>query len=151
MRVVIQRVHAARCVVEGQVTGAIGRGLLVFLGVCHEDTEDALPWLINRIARLRVFEDDAGRMNRSVQDIDGNVLVISQFTLYGNVRRGARPSFNRSAKPDLAEPLYEAFKARLSEALGKPVPSGVFGAHMDITADNDGPVTILIDTEQRDG
>lgn len=150
MRAVIQRVSRAQCVVEGQVTGAIERGLLVFLGVAADDTDDDQAWLARKIPRIRVFEDDAGKMNRSVRDIGGGILLISQFTLFGNLQKGTRPSFNHAAPPPLAVPRYEAFHRQLETELGQPVGTGVFGAHMDIDAANDGPVTLVIDTRQRD-
>lgn len=150
MRVVAQRVHRAKVSVEGKITGEIGPGLLVFLGVHRDDDAEALPWLINKLVQVRVFDDQDGNMNVSLKDFGGEILVISQFTLYGNLKKGSRPSFNRSAPPETAVPLYEHFVTELSKALGKPVPTGVFGAHMDIEAHNDGPVTLIIDTAQRD-
>lgn len=150
MRAVVQRVTHAACRVDGHVTGEIGPGLLVFLGVGNEDTAEDVDWLARKVAALRVFEDDEGKMNRSIVDSGGGALVISQFTLFGNVKKGARPSFNKSAPPDMATRLYEDFKARFSAVLGRDVASGVFAADMQIEAHNDGPVTLIIDSRQRD-
>ncbi len=151
MRAVVQRVQSAAVIADGRETGRIGRGLLVFLGVERDDTADELPWLVGKVAGLRVFEDAERRMNLSVAEIeDGGVLLISQFTLYGNLKKGTRPSFNRAAEPKLAEALYEQFREALSVRLLREIPTGVFGAHMDIDAQNDGPVTLIIDTKHRD-
>lgn len=150
MRAVIQRVLRASVAVDGEVTGAIEQGLLVFLGVGQGDGPGDVEWLAGKVGKLRVFDDDEGKMNRCVADIDGGVLVISQFTLYGNLKKGSRPSFNRSAPPELAVPLYEQFIDAVSSELHKPVPSGRFAADMKIDALNDGPVTLVLDTRQRD-
>jgi D-tyrosyl-tRNA(Tyr) deacylase len=150
MRAVIQRVDAASVSVAGEVVGEIGPGLLVFLGVGEGDTVDDVAWLASKVCKLRVFEDDEGKMNRAVTETGGGVLVISQFTLFGNLKKGTRPSFNRSAAPEVAIPLYEAFIAEVSHQLGKPVPSGRFAADMTIHAVNDGPVTLILDTRQKD-
>lgn len=150
MRAVIQRVNRASVAVAGAEVGSIGRGVLVFLGVGQGDTREDMDWLIGRITRLRIWEDDTDRMNYSLLDIDGEALVISQFTLFGNLKKGNRPSFNRAALPGEAIPLYEQFVERLSAAIGKPVPTGRFGQHMDINAENDGPVTLVLDTRQKD-
>lgn len=150
MRAVVQRVSRASVVVDGAVKSAIGSGLLVFIGVAQGDTEADLDWVVRKIPQIRCFEDDEGRMNRSVQDIDGEILVISQFTLFGNLRKGTRPSFNRAALPAEAIPLYEHFVSRLEAILGKSVGTGSFGAQMDIEAHNDGPVTLVIDSQQKD-
>lgn len=150
MRAVIQRVKHARVFVAGEVKGKIGPGVLVFLGVGQDDTAEAIPWLVNRITRLRIFEDEADKMNLSLSDVGGEALVISQFTLWGNLKKGTRPSFNRAAAPEQAVPLYETFVAQLREALGKPVPTGEFGAMMEIEALNHGPVTLFVDTQMRD-
>lgn len=147
MRAVVQRVSSARVEVEGEVTGSIDRGLLVLLGVGQGDTEKQAQWLADKIAGLRIFEDDAGKMNLSVQDIGGSVLVVSQFTLYGDCRKGRRPSFTEAAPPDLADRLYQAFVSHL-RSLGIPAETGVFQAKMKVHLVNDGPVTILLDTEQ---
>jgi len=147
MRAVVQRVSSARVEVGGEVTGAIGRGLLVLLGVGQGDTEKQAQWLAEKIAGLRIFEDDAGKMNLSVQDAGGSVLVVSQFTLYGDCRKGRRPSFTEAAPPDLADRLYQVFVSHL-RALGLPVETGVFQAKMEVHLVNEGPVTIWVDTEQ---
>jgi D-aminoacyl-tRNA deacylase len=150
MRAVLQRVARASVSVEGRVKASIGPGLLVFLGIGQDDTEADLDWLVRKIPRIRCFEDEAGRMNRDLRALDGEVLVISQFTLFGNLRKGTRPSFNRAALPDAAVPLYETFVARLEAETGKPVGTGAFGEHMVIEAVNDGPVTLVLDTRQKD-
>ncbi len=150
MRAVIQRVSKASVQVDGQVVGAIGKGVLLFLGVGQEDGPDDIDWLIGRVTRLRIWEDADDRMNQSLLDVEGEVLVISQFTLFGNLKKGNRPSFNRAALPEAAVPLYEQFVAKLSEVLQKPVPTGRFGKHMDIEAQNDGPITLVVDTKQKD-
>ena len=150
MRAVIQRVSEASVSVDGEKVGAIGGGVLVFLGVGQGDAVDDMDWLIGRITKLRIWEDKNGRMNQSLLDIDGQALVVSQFTLYGNLKKGNRPSFNRAALPDEAIPLYEEFVARLAGVIGKSVPTGRFGSHMDISAENDGPVTLVLDTRQKD-
>lgn len=150
MRAVIQRVAKASVQVESEVVGVIGKGVLLFLGVGPEDGPEDIDWLIGRVTRLRIWEDDHGRINQSLLDVDGEVLVISQFTLFGNLKKGNRPSFNRAALPETAVPLYEQFVSKLSGALGKPVPTGRFGQHMDIEAHNDGPITLVVDTKQKD-
>ena len=150
MRVVIQRVSEAKVVIAGQTRGAIEAGLLVLLAVEEEDGAEDIDWLCGKLVRLRVFNDEAGLMNRSVQEINGNILVVSQFTLYASTRKGNRPSYSRSARPEVAIPLYEAFVAKLSAELGRPVQTGEFGADMKVHLVNDGPVTIQIDTKQRD-
>ncbi|MGJ3243662.1 MAG: D-aminoacyl-tRNA deacylase [Opitutales bacterium] len=149
MRVVYQRVKRAACRVDGAVTGEIGPGLLVFLGIHREDTEAEASWLAGKLVQVRIFPDAAGQMNRSVRDIDGEILLISQFTLYGNLRKGTRPSFNRSAGPDRAVPLYERTGRLLEAELGRPLAWGRFGADMQIEAHNDGPVTGIIDTHDK--
>lgn len=150
MRAVLQRVKNASVKVDGKVVGRIDRGLLVFLGIERIDTKEDLEWLVDKLPRIRCFEDDEGRMNRNLQETDGEVMVISQFTLFGSLRKGTRPSFNRAADPQQAIPLYEEFVERLSAIVGKPVATGIFGAEMEITAVNDGPVTLVIDTKNRD-
>lgn len=150
MRAVVQRVKSSRVTVVGEITGEIGPGLLVLLGVAQTDTEADAQWLAEKICALRIFEDDAGKMNRSVVDIAGGVLVVSQFTLFASTRKGTRPSFNDAAKPDLAIPLYEAFNRLATAALGRPVATGRFAATMEVALVNDGPVTIVIDTKTRE-
>jgi len=150
MRAVIQRVTEASVTINGQTRRAIGHGLVVLLGTEEADTTADIEWLSGKIVRLRVFNDDQKVMNRSVQDTGGDVLLISQFTLFASTRKGNRPSYIRAAKPEIAIPLYERFVARLTQDLGKPVVTGEFGAHMDVSLVNDGPVTILIDSKQRE-
>ncbi len=150
MRAVVQRVSSAKVHVDDTIVGQIGAGLLVFLGVSKGDAEQDADWLVARLIKLRIFESEPGRMDRSLPDVDGQALVISQFTLFGSLKKGNRPSFNRAAPPEHAVPLYEYFVGKMSEALGKQVPTGVFGEHMMIDACNDGPVTLTVDTQNRD-
>ena len=147
MRALLQRVSQASVTVDEQVVGQIGQGLLVLLGVGQDDSEVQVKTLADKIVHLRIFGDDEGKMNRSLLDIGGEVLVISQFTLYANTRRGRRPSFTDAAPPALAEPLVERFKDALA-SFGLPVASGVFGAYMTIDLRNEGPVTVLLDSEE---
>ena len=146
MRAVVQRVSEASVSVESGECGRIERGLLVFLGVQEGDNIEDVQYLGRKIPHLRIFEDDHGRMNESVIDIGGDILIISQFTLFADVRKGTRPSFNRAAKPELARKLYEAFIDEVEGSLGKGVQYGIFGAEMTIPAVNDGPVTIILDS-----
>ncbi len=148
MRVVVQRVGAARVDVAGETVGTIAAGLLVFAGFEESDGDGDLDWMAGKLARLRIFADAAGLMNRSVSDIGGEVLAVSQFTLFASIRKGNRPSWQRAAPPTVAEPLFERFVARLENALGRPVPSGVFAADMQVHLVNDGPVTLVIDSRQ---
>jgi D-aminoacyl-tRNA deacylase len=150
MRAVVQRVTSAQVIVDGATVGKVQRGLLVLLGVGHTDTEEDAQWLATKIAVLRIFEDDEGKMNRSVVDIAGGILVVSQFTLLASTRKGTRPSFNDAAKPELAVPLYEAFVRHAAAALGRPVATGKFGAMMKVELVNDGPVTLVIDSKLRE-
>lgn len=150
MRAVIQRVTSASVNVAGQVLGSIQRGILVLLAVEEADTAEDIEWLSGKIVRLRIFDDEQGMMNRSVQEAGGDILLVSQFTLFASTRKGNRPSYSRSAPPDKAVPLYEAFKARLAQDLGKPLQTGEFGADMAVSLTNDGPVTIIIDTKLRE-
>lgn len=145
MVALVQRVRQAAVEVDGEEVGAIGRGLLILLGIHHTDTEAELEWVARKCAHLRIFPDEAGRMNRSVRDVGGEALVVSQFTLYGNTDKGNRPSFVASAPPEMAEPLYRRFAERLGEHLGRPVPTGVFGAMMDVHLVNEGPVTLWVE------
>lgn len=145
MIALVQRVSSASVRVDGEVVGAVERGLLVLLGVVAGDTEAEGEWLADKVARLRIFPDAEGRMNRSVQDVGGAALVVSQFTLAGDVRKGTRPSYTRAAAPEAAEPLYEAFAARLGDHLGGRVATGVFGAKMEVALVNDGPVTLWVE------
>ena len=146
MRAVLQRVRRAKVTVEGDTTGEIGTGWLVLLGVAPEDTQKQVEWLADKVANLRAFADDAGKMNRSVLDVGGSVLAVSQFTLYADCRKGRRPSFIGAALPAVAEPLYDAFVIAL-KALGVPVATGRFAADMQVELVNDGPVTIVLDSE----
>lgn len=150
MRAVIQRVSNASVKIANTAKDSISKGLLVLLAVEEADGKADIEWLSGKITRLRIFEDDEGLMNQSVQDIGGDIMVISQFTLYASIRKGNRPSFIRSAKPDVAIPLYENFLAQLETDLGKPIASGEFGADMKVSLTNDGPVTIVIDTKNRE-
>lgn len=153
MRAVIQRVCRASVSVGGNVVGEIDPptgGVLVFLGVGKSDAVEDVDWLVKRIVNLRIFEDEEGRMNRSLKDVGGEALVISQFTLFGNLKKGNRPSFNRAALPDQAIPIYEAFVAALSVALENEVATGRFGEDMKIDTVNDGPVTLVVDTQEKD-
>ena len=150
MRVLLQRVVEARVTVDGAVSGAIGRGLLVLAGVAEADTPEDRAWLARKIVQLRIFDDDAGVMNRSVLDVGGDLLVVSQFTLHASTRKGNRPSYAAAARPEIAQPAFDAFVAELSLLLGKPVPTGVFGAMMQVALVNDGPVTIWLDSKRRE-
>lgn len=145
MRVVLQRVSQASVTVEGQVVGEIAHGWLALLGIAPNDTAKDAMWLAEKVAYLRAFQDDAGKMNLSVQDVNGSVLVVSQFTLYGECSKGRRPSFIGAARPEVAIPLYEAFKNGL-KSFGIPVASGVFGSDMSVNLTNDGPVTLIVDS-----
>ena len=149
MRAVIQRVTRARVVVDGEVAGEIGPGLLVYAGVADGDGPDEARWLAHKLAELRVFPDDDGRFDRSLLEVDGAALVVSQFTLLANTRRGRRPSFTDAARPEVAEPLIEQLMAAL-RALGVTVAGGRFGAHMLVESENDGPVTIPLDSADRE-
>ncbi|GAB4403139.1 MAG: D-aminoacyl-tRNA deacylase [Bacteroidia bacterium] len=146
MRAFIQRVRYSQVVVGGEIVGKIGPGLLVLLGITHDDTPADIDWLIRKITQLRIFNDEADKMNLSVLDTGGGILVVSQFTLYADAQKGNRPSYIRSAPPDLSQPLYEMFLATLRQRFPGPVASGQFGAAMEITLLNDGPVTILLDS-----
>lgn len=150
MRAVIQRVAEASVSIGGQPRAAIGRGLLVLIGIEEGDGDEDINWLCGKIARLRVFPDDQGLMNLSVKEIGGSILVVSQFTLFASTRKGNRPSFTKAARPETAVPLYERFVKLLEAELGKPVATGEFGAMMQVSLVNDGPVTILIDTRLRE-
>jgi len=150
MVALVQRVSEASVTVDGEVTGAIDAGLLVLLGVHEDDTEAESEWLARKCTRLRIFPDAEGRMDESVRDVNGNVLVVPQFTLYGDATQGNRPSFTAAASPGLAEDLYEHFVGALEEALGRTVPTGVFGAMMDVHLVNDGPVTLWVEKKNDD-
>ncbi len=150
MRVVIQRVSEASVSVDGMERGRIGLGLLVLLGVQPEDDSDDIDWLANKVVQLRIFDDEAGVMNKSVLEAGGEILLVSQFTLLASTKKGMRPSWHRAAKPEDAVPIYEIFHRRLEELLGRPVPTGVFGAGMKVGLVNDGPVTLVIDSKLRE-
>lgn len=150
MRAVIQRVARASVEVDGATVGSIGGGLLILFAVEQGEDGADIDYLVSKIANLRIFNDEAGVMNRSLLDVGADALVVSQFTLFAQTRKGNRPSYIRSARGEVAEPLYREFATRLSAAIGRPVPTGVFGADMQVSLVNDGPVTIIIDTRQRD-
>ena len=149
MRVVVQRVSSASVTIGGQVKSAIGQGLLVLLGIGHGDEEEDIDYLVKKTSALRIFNDDAGVMNRSVTDVGGDVIVVSQFTLMASTKKGNRPSYIEAAGHEKAIPLYEEFCRRMSLAIGKPVGTGEFGANMQLSLVNDGPVTICIDSKNR--
>lgn len=150
MRVVIQRVSRASVTVDEQVTGAISHGLLVLMGVEDADTPEDVEWLSGKIVNMRIFNDESGVMNRSVLEVDGGILLVSQFTLHASTKKGNRPSYIRASKPPVAIPLYEAMIARLTQDLGKPIATGIFGADMKVDLLNDGPVTIVMDSKARE-
>lgn len=149
MRAVVQRVSEASVTVEGQISGAIGPGLLVLLGIEDEDTQEDIEWLCKKLSKLRIFNDEKGLMNISVQDVKGELLVVSQFTLFASTKKGNRPSYLRSSKPEVAIPMYEKFCQQLEVEAGLPVQTGEFGADMKVRLLNDGPVTIIIDTKDK--
>ncbi|WP_024301745.1 D-aminoacyl-tRNA deacylase [Pseudogulbenkiania sp. MAI-1] len=150
MRALVQRVSEAAVRVDGEVCGAIGPGLLLLVGVEEVDGQADIDWLVRKIAQLRIFNDEAGVMNRSVLDVGGEVLAVSQFTLFASTRKGNRPSYSRAARGEISAPVFERFVACLAETLGKPVATGVFGADMKVGLVNDGPVTIWLDSRQQE-
>jgi D-tyrosyl-tRNA(Tyr) deacylase len=150
MRAVIQRVTQASCTVDGNITGQINIGLLILLGIEDADTDDDLQWLAQKICTLRIFGDENGLMNKALADVGGNILLISQFTLFAQTKKGNRPSFIRAARPEKAIPLYEKMIAKLEEITGQKVATGSFGADMKISLINDGPVTIVMNTKDKD-
>ena len=150
VRAVIQRVASANVAIGGEEKSAIGRGLLVLLAVEEADAAEDIEWLSGKIVRLRIFNDENGVMNLSAQEIQGEILLVSQFTLFASTKKGNRPSYTRSARPEIAIPLYEQFIVRLTSDLGRPVQTGEFGADMKVTLTNDGPVTIIIDSKTRE-
>jgi D-tyrosyl-tRNA(Tyr) deacylase len=150
MRAIIQRVSAASVQVADQTIGEIGQGLLVLLGVTHDDTATDIDWLLKKLVQLRIFSDADGKMNLSVEDVQGGILVVSQFTLYADAKKGNRPSYIRSAPPAVSVPLYELFVATLRSRFAGPVATGSFGAMMAVSLVNDGPVTIILDSRQQD-
>ncbi|NNC70845.1 MAG: D-tyrosyl-tRNA(Tyr) deacylase [Flavobacteriaceae bacterium] len=147
MRVIVQRVSQASVSVDGKEISSIGKGYLILLGITHDDTEKDIDWLTKKITNLRVFNDENGVMNKSLVDVDGNVIVVSQFTLHASTKKGNRPSYINAAKPTIAIPLYEKFVKQLENELGKKVGTGIFGADMNVSLINDGPVTIMIDSK----
>jgi len=150
MRAVIQRVSKASCTVENQISGSIEQGLVILIGIEDQDDQVAMEWLCQKLVKLRIFSDEQGLMNKSIQDIQGNILLISQFTLFAGTKKGNRPSFIRAAKAEKAEPLYLAMADRLTSLLNKEVQLGIFGADMKIDLINDGPVTLIMDTSDKD-
>ena len=150
MRAILQRVTQANCTVDDKITGEIGNGFLVLLGIEEADIQEDLVWLTQKIANMRVFSDENGLMNKSLADIDGNILLISQFTLFATTKKGNRPGFTRAAKPDKAIPMYEEMIKQLAALINKEIQCGIFGADMKISLLNDGPVTIIMDTKDRD-
>ena len=150
MRAVIQRVSEASVTIEGKRVADIKAGLLILVGIEDADTQEDINWLSAKIVKLRIFGDDEGLMNRSIEDINGDVIVVSQFTLHAATKKGNRPSYIRAAKPDIAIPLYEAFVLQMEKDLGKKVQTGEFGADMKVALINDGPVTIIIDTKNKE-
>jgi len=147
MRVVIQRVTEASVAVDHEITGKIGPGLLVLAGFEESDGEADLDWMAGKIVRMRLFADDAGVMNRNVQEVGGEILAVSQFTLYASVKKGNRPSWSRAARGDVSQPLFQDFVSRLARELGRPVATGTFGADMQVSLVNDGPVTVCVDSK----
>lgn len=150
MRAVIQRVSHASCSIEGKINGEIGTGFMVLLGIEDSDTDEDLTWLAQKIANMRVFSDENGLMNKALAEVQGNILLVSQFTLFAATKKGNRPGFTRSARPEYAIPLYEKMIVELTKLTGKKIQTGVFGADMQISLVNDGPVTICIDTKARE-
>lgn len=150
MRLVLQRVSSASVTVDDAITGQIGLGLLILAGIEHDDTADDLAWLVSKVTQMRIFADAEGKMNLSVKDSGGDLLVVSQFTLHASTKKGNRPSFIRAARPETAIPLYEQFLALLEAEMGKPVARGIFGADMQVALINDGPVTICIDSRAKE-
>ena len=150
MRVVLQIVSKASVTVKNEVISSIGSGLLILIGIEDADTGEDIEWLVKKITQLRIFNDENGVMNRSVKDVDGDVIIVSQFTLHANTKKGNRPSYIRASKPDFAVPMYEKFIRKTETVLGKKVGTGKFGAMMDVELVNDGPVTIIIDSKEKD-
>lgn len=150
MRLVLQRVQRASITINGEIVARIGRGLMVLVGIEHEDTEEEVQWLVKKTVDMRIFDDAEGVMNLSIKDIDGDVLVVSQFTLHASTRKGNRPSYIRAARPEVAEKIYDRYKSLVSIEMKKEVQSGVFGADMKCELVNDGPVTIIVDSKYRE-
>lgn len=150
MRIIIQRVRNASVTIDGQLHSAIGQGMMILVGIEDADGDDDIAFLVKKVAAMRIFDDENGVMNLSVMDINGEVLVVSQFTLHASTKKGNRPSYIKAAKPDISVPLYEKFCSELSATLGKPVKTGVFGADMQCALINDGPVTIFMDSKNKE-
>ena len=150
MRVIVQRVREASVSVGGNVVGAIGAGIVALVGITDGDSSDDRDWLAHKLINMRIFDDDAGVMNKSIRETGGDILAVSQFTLYASTRKGHRPSWSAAARPEAAKPIFDAFVATLTVALGKPVATGVFGAHMEVALVNDGPVTVALDSRTRE-
>ncbi len=150
MRAIIQRVSSASCSIEGKISGEIGIGFMILLGIEDSDTDEDLNWLAQKISNMRIFSDENGLMNKALADVQGNILLVSQFTLFASTKKGNRPGFTRSAKPDFAIPLYEKMIRELGQLTGTKIQTGVFGADMQISLVNDGPVTIIMDTKSRE-
>ena len=150
MRALIQRVSKAEVLIDKEEKRGIGQGYLILLGIENADTQEDIQWLSAKISKLRLFDDEDGVMNKSICEIDGEILIISQFTLHARIKKGNRPSYIHAAKPDISVPLYEAFKKQMAKDLGKNIVSGKFGTHMDVSLTNDGPVTIWIDTKNKE-
>jgi len=150
MRAVLQRVSEASCTVDGQITGRIGQGLLILIGIEDSDTSEDLQWLAQKIVNMRIFSDENGLMNRALADINGEILLISQFTLFASTKKGNRPGFTRAARPEKAVPMYEEMIAELEKLTGRKPQTGIFGADMKISLVNDGPVTIIMDTKDKE-
>lgn len=150
MRAVIQKVKSASVSISGEIVAKISKGLVILIGIEEFDSDEDISWLASKVANMRIFEDDNQKMNLSCQDIEGDYIVVSQFTLHASTKKGNRPSFIKAAKPEISIPLYEAFISKLSETTGKKIQSGKFGAFMDINLINSGPVTIIIDTKNKE-
>lgn len=150
MRAIIQRVSSASCTIEGKINGEIGLGFMILLGIEESDTDEDLTWLAQKISNMRVFSDENGLMNKALADVQGNILLVSQFTLFATTKKGNRPGFTRAAKPDIAIPMYEKMIRELEQLTGKKIQTGVFGADMQISLVNDGPVTIIMDSKSRE-
>ena len=150
MKTVIQRVNKASVTIEGKKVASIGNGILLLLGIVQEDTQEDITWLTNKVANLRIFEDEEGVMNKSLLDINGEAIVVSQFTLQASTKKGNRPSYIKAARPEVAIPLYKTFNSTLESVLNKPIQTGEFGADMKVELLNDGPVTIIIDSKNKE-
>jgi len=150
MRLVIQRASSASVKIDHSIVSQMGSGLLILAGIEEADTTEDIDWLVKKVCQLRIFNDSEGVMNLSVQDVSGEIIVVSQFTLHASTRKGNRPSYIRAARPETAIPLYEELVSEFSKALGKPIGTGIFGAHMEVSLVNDGPVTIILDSKNKD-